>query len=122
MKFKDLRMYQSFYFASEKALWPHSITQRPWIKISHRKYLMATSPFSDDPDERALHAEQSFTGPHQVSSINVEVYLPEKDPTMTPEVKELVEDLLASVERAGGWSDAELIERAKVALEDYPID
>ena len=72
MTFKQLPKYVPFEFDRTGVPFGNSLAKGPWIKISPRKYVKATNPFSLKADERQEHQE-NIGLEYQVGSINVEV-------------------------------------------------
>ena len=72
MKFKNLSIGQKFEFDHSGLPFCHGLEPGPWRKISTRKYVKDTTPFTLDPIARNEHAIYS-TLECQVGSINATV-------------------------------------------------
>ena len=76
MKFKKLPTYTPFNFDHSNLMFGNSLMHGPWVKISARKYVLSTNPFSVDDNERQRHQE-NIGLEYNVGSINVDVILAE---------------------------------------------
>ena len=74
MRFKDLPRYMPFNFDHTDIPFANSFKQGPWIKISARKYVLSTNPFSLKADERRRH-EENIGLEYEVGTINVKVLI-----------------------------------------------
>lgn len=72
MKFKELAVGTVFEFDRTGLPLCHGLKHGPWVKISARKYILNTNPFSTDDLERWKH-QANHELEYQVGTINVKV-------------------------------------------------